>query len=289
MTSLLPKLLFRLLSFLPLRYLQRFGATLGRAIFAMSQPYAALTKDNLRQAQLARNEQEYAALLRQTAAEAGKSIAELPWIWCRPVGEVCAMVRRCDGWEHVETARAQGKGIIFLTPHWGCFEITSLYIGQRLPLTILYRSPKLAWLEHIMRAGRARGKVHLATADIGGVRLLFKALKRGEGIGLLPDQVPTKGEGEWVEFFSRPAYTMTLIGRLAKGSNASILMIYAERLGDGAGYNLNVEPLSVDFSKSVPRQINAALERVIAVSPSQYLWSYNRYKIPSGVATPTEQ
>ena len=104
----------------------------------------------------------------------------------------------------------------FLTPHWGCFEITSLYIAQHLPLTNLYSSPKQDWLEAVMRSGRERGMARLATADLSGVRLLFKALKRGEAIGLLPDQVPSQGEGEWVDFFARPAYTMTLSGRLAR-------------------------------------------------------------------------
>jgi KDO2-lipid IV(A) lauroyltransferase len=137
-----------------------------------------------------------------------------------------------------------------------------------------------------MRNGRERGLVRLATADVSGVRTLYKALKRGEAIGLLPDQVPSQGEGEWVDFFARPAYTMTLSGRLAQTSGASVLLAYAERLPHGAGYNLRFELLSLDFSKSVPLQINAALERVIAISPAQYVWSYNRYKIPRGVMPP---
>ncbi len=286
MTSFLFNVIFRLLSSLPLRWLHGLGSLLGRMTFAMSKQYAARTEENLLQAHLAMDEKHYATLLDQTVAEAGKSIVELPWLWSKPLGEVCATVQHCQGWEHVEAAHRRGKGIIFLTPHWGCFEITALYIGQRLPLTSLYRSPKQSWLEHVMRSGRERGLAHLATADISGVRLLYKALKRGEAIGLLPDQVPSQGEGEWVDFFARPAYTMTLSGRLAQASGAAVLLVYAERLPFGAGYNLYFEPLPLDFSKSVPLQINASLERVISTSPTQYLWSYNRYKIPPGVQPP---
>ena len=286
MTSFLFKLIFRLLSGLPLRWLHGLGALLGYFTFTLSKQYAARTQENLRLAHLATDEKRYAILLKQTIAEAGKSIAELPWIWGRPLEQVCATVQSCLGWDHVETANARGKGIIFLTPHWGCFEITSLYIGQHLPLTNLYSSPKQGWLDAVMRNGRERGLARLATADISGVRLLFKALKRGEAIGLLPDQVPSQGEGEWVDFFSRPAYTMTLSGRLAESSGAAVLLVYAERLPHGKGYKLSFDPLALDFSKSVPLQINAALERVIAISPAQYLWSYNRYKVPSGVAPP---
>jgi KDO2-lipid IV(A) lauroyltransferase len=286
MTSFLFKLISHLLSSLPLRWLHGLGALLGHITYAMSRQYAARTQENLRQAHLAKDEKHFATLLNQTIAEAGKGIVELPWVWGRPLQQVCAMVKHCQGWEHVEAARARGKGIIFLTPHWGCFEMTSLYIAQHLALTNLYRSPKQDWLGKVMRSGRERGLARLATADVSGVRLLYKALKRGEAIGLLPDQVPSEGEGEWVDFFARPAYTMTLSGRLAQSSGATVLLVYAERLSRGAGYKLSFEPLSLDFSKSVPQQINAALERVIAISPAQYLWSYNRYKIPSGVLPP---
>lgn len=287
MTSFFFNLIFRSLACLPLRWLHGLGALLGRIIFWASHQYAHRTKENLRLANLFDDEQHYAALLKAAISEAGKSITELPWIWSRPLDQVCATVRSCLGWEHVEAAHALGKGIIFMTPHWGCFEVISLYIGQQLPLTSLYRSPKQDWLGKVMRSGRERGLVQLATADVSGVRALFKALKRGAAIGLLPDQVPSQGEGEWANFFARPAYTMTLSGRLAQSSGAAVLLAYAERLPRGAGYKLRFEPLPLDFSESVPAQINAALERVIARAPAQYLWSYNRYKIPPGVAPPT--
>lgn len=292
MTSFFFKIIFRLLAGLPLGWLHSLGALLGRIIFAVSAPYAERTRENLRQAHLTVDENHYAKVLDQAIAEAGKSIVELPWLWGKPLGQVCAKVKICEGWQHIEAALAYGKGIVFFTPHWGCFEITSLYVGQFFSVTCLYRPPKQRGLEKIVRAGRERGLVRLATADISGVRTLYKALKRGQAIGLLPDQVPSQGEGEWVNFFGRPAYTMTLGGRLAQTSGATVLLAYAERLPKGVGYKLSFEPLPLDFSKSLPLQINAALERVIAISPAQYLWSYNRYKIPRGVQPPkavTEQ
>jgi KDO2-lipid IV(A) lauroyltransferase len=231
-------------------------------------------------------EVEYRSVLSATIAEAGKGITELAWVWARPYDEVVGKVRECVGLEHIIAAQARGKGIIFLTPHLGCFEISALYAAQRVPITVLYRPPKLGWLEGVMRGGRERGQARLAKADIGGVRLLYKALKRGEAVGLLPDQVPSRGEGEWADFFGRPAYTMTLAGRLAESSNATVLIAYSERLPHGEGYVIHVEPLLLDFSVPVPQQVNAALERVIRACPAQYLWSYNRYKIPRDVRPP---
>jgi len=287
-TPFLFKILFRLLASLPLRWLHALGALLGHLTFKFSANYAARTRENLRQANVAKDEDHFTALLKQTSSEAGKGIVELPWVWLNPFEQVCATVTSCHGWEHMEAAHERGNGIILLTPHWGCFELVALYAAQHFPITSLYRSPKQDWLEKIMRDGRERGLAKLATADIKGVRILSKALKSGEVIGMLPDQVPGNGEGEWVEHFGRPAYTMTLSGRLAQKSKAAIILSFAERLPKGEGYVLRYEPLALDYSKPLPIQINAALERVISISPAQYLWSYNRYKVPSGVLPPEE-
>ena len=287
MSAFLFKTVFRLFALLPLRALHGLGALLGRLTYAASAQYAARTRENLRQAGITEDEARYRSVLSATIAEAGKGIAELPWVWGRPYDKVLGAVRECVGLEHIVAAQQRGKGIIFLTPHLGCFEISALYAAQRVPITVLYRPPKLGWLEGVMRGGRERGQAKLAKADVGGVRLLYKALKRGEAVGLLPDQVPSRGEGEWADFFGRPAYTMTLAGRLAQSSGATVLIAYSERLLHGEGYVIHVEPLSLDFAAPVPQQINVALERVIRACPAQYLWSYNRYKIPRGVSAPT--
>ena len=184
---------------------------------------------------------------------------------------------------NIQAAQATGKGIVYLTPHLGCFEMCAQYLAQNASLTVLYRQPRLRWLEEVMVRGRKRGQAKLAKADMSGVRLLYKALKRNEAIGLLPDQVPSQGEGEWANFFGRPAYTMTLVGRLAQASDASVVLVSAERQAKGAGYVIHFEPLSLDYSLSVPQQINTALEKMIQAYPAQYLWSYNRYKVLHGM------
>ena len=286
MAAFLLQSVFHLLALLPLRVLHSLGALLGHLTYAVSAQYAARTRENLRQSGIVADEIRYRSVLSAAIAEAGKSITELAWIWGRPYDEVLGKVQECIGLEHIVAAQARGKGMIFLTPHLGCFEISALYAARRVPITVLYRPPKLGWLEGVMRGGRERGQAKLAKADVGGVRLLYKALKRGEAVGLLPDQVPSRGEGEWVDFFGRTAYTMTLAGRLAESSGATVLIAYSERLPHGQGYVIHVEPLLLDFAAPVPLQINAALERAIRACPGQYLWSYNRYKIPRGVNAP---
>ena len=281
--------LFNLTACLPLGALHRVGALLGWATYWLSGKYARRLRENLRYEMGSCSEENFRKVLSSSVAEAGKGVAELPWLWRRPLAEVVASVKTCDGWEHVEAARARGKGIIFLTPHLGCFEISATYAAKSIPITVLYRPPKLAWLEQVMRGGRERGQMRLARTDVGGVRLLYKALKRGEAIGLLPDQVPGKGEGEWADFFGRPAYTMTLVGRLAESSGAAVLMAYVERLPKGAGYAIHFMPLEFVPDIPITKQINAALEKVVHACPTQYLWSYNRYKVPAGVEPPKQQ
>ncbi|MBI5891957.1 MAG: lysophospholipid acyltransferase family protein [Nitrosomonadales bacterium] len=279
-------ILFDVLARLPLSVLHRIGALFGWVTYLFSKRYSFRLRENLHEAGLARSESETKKLLHTNIREMGKGVMELPWVWRRPFEKVVAGVRQCHGWEHFEAAQAQGNGVIVLTPHIGCFEVIGLYIASHMPITCMYRPPRWKFLDTLMHEGRERGQMKLAPTDLGGVRQLLKALKKGQAIGILPDQVPGNGEGEWVPFFGRPAYTMTLIGRLVEASGAAVVMCASERLPPGEGYALHFTPLSFDTNSSIPRQMNAALEAVIRNHPEQYLWSYNRYKVPRGALPP---
>jgi KDO2-lipid IV(A) lauroyltransferase len=216
-------------------------------------------------------------------AETGKGVTELIAVWFGTDEKVSGLVR-CDTWSVVEEARRGGKGLIFLTPHLGCFEISALYGAQRLPITVLYRPPKLRWIEPLMVAGRSRWQSTVAPATLRGVRTLYKALQRGEAVGLLPDQAPGVGEGVWAEFFGRPAYTMTLVTRLQKATGAAVIMAFAERLPRGAGYHLHLQAVPIDNLDEAA--LNRAIEALVRSCPAQYLWGYNRYKVPAGAGKP---
>lgn len=277
---------FDLLARLPLSVLHRIGATLGWIVYYWSGPYAARMRENLQRAGVANSPEGLQQILRANIREAGKGVMELPWVWRRPLPQVVSNVKQCYGWEYVEAGLAQKKGVIVLTPHLGCFEVIGLYVAARTAMTCMYRPPRWKFLDILMHQGRERGQMKLAPTDLGGVRQLLKALKRGEIIGVLPDQVPGNGEGEWATFFGRPAYTMTLIGRLIQSSGATVVMSDVERLPEGNGYVLRFSPVSFDGTRSVPQQMNDALQDVIRTRPEQYLWSYNRYKVPRGAPQP---
>ena len=278
--------IFNLLASMPLWLLHRLGGLLGWMAYKQSGSYAECMRENLSRAWQDRPEAEFHTLLNANIIEAGKGMVELAWVWRRPLEQVLAKIKECHGWELVEATLASGKGLVMLTPHLGCFEIIALYVGARMPMTSMYRVPRQAWMDTVVRQGRERGQMKLARADIGGVRTLYKALKRGEVIGILPDQVPGNGEGEWVPFFGRPAYTMTLVTRLLESSGAAVIMCIAERLPRGEGYILRFTPLELNAGLPVTLQINHAVEATVRSCPAQYLWSYNRYKVPSGVQPP---
>ena len=220
--------------------------------------------------------------------EQGKGMTELAIAWTAPVDRLYSLVSACSGWEHVDAAKARQRAIIFVTPHLGCYDIAGRYLESRIPVTALFRPPKQAWLEPLMQAGRVRGGASTATADAGGVRTMLKALKAGGNIIILPDQVPAPGQGGggvWADFFGRPAYTMTLLPRLAASTDATVLFFFAERLPSGTGDHVHIEPMTEGFSTDrqiAARQTNAMVERLVMMAPAQYLWGYNRYKQPAG-------
>jgi KDO2-lipid IV(A) lauroyltransferase len=264
---------------LPLRVLHGIGAGLGAAVAVFSANNRRMTQDNLRLA-------GFDVTAKQALRENGRAVLELAWVWLRPTPQVMRRVS-VIGQEHLDTALAKGKGFIILTPHMGCFEVIAQYFAAQAPFTALYRPPRQAWMKPLVEDTRARHNLHLAPADSKGVRMMLKALKRNEGIGLLPDQVPGNGEGAWVNWFGTPAYTMTLPAKLARSTGAPIVMTVALRKPKSAGFVIHFAPFTGELigdDAADARSINAAIETAVALAPVQYWWSYNRYKAPPGPA-----
>jgi KDO2-lipid IV(A) lauroyltransferase len=289
------KLLLRPLARLTLRANHAVGACLGRLVFRFSPRYRHRLLENLASSGLCPSPEAVRALAKENAAEIGKGATELVWALFRPIEEVAATVKSLDGWEAVEKLHAAGRPIVFVIPHLGGYDIAGRYLWTRLPILAMYKPHKLFWFDQMMREGRNRGAApdgtNVAPATMAGVRMLLKHLRRGGCSIVLPDQVPGQGEGEWVEFFGRPAYTMTLVGRLQEASNAALVFCYAERLPLGQGFALHLSPLDEPLPqdrRAAARLVNARVEKLVATCPSQYLWGYNRYKRPAG-APPAPQ
>jgi KDO2-lipid IV(A) lauroyltransferase len=275
--------IFRLLAWLPLPVVHNLGAAVGLLVWLCSPATRQQLAANMAQAGVL-------AFRRAAVIESGKSLLELPRMWLRPHAKTLQDIVQVVGWEYAQQAMDKQRGVIFLNPHLGNFEISGLFLASRLPMTALFRPPRQAWLTRIMTQGRAQS-IRMVPTDLSGVRRLLKALRSGEAIGILPDQVPAAGEGLWVPFFGRAAWTMTLASRLAE-NGATVLLTWAQRLDYGAGYVMHILPLSSPLSGTLHErttQINQEMERLILTCPAQYLWAYNRYKQPEGVALPEER
>jgi KDO2-lipid IV(A) lauroyltransferase len=272
------EIVLRPLAWLPLRWLHVLGAGVGWLAYLLSPRYSARLDQNLKQSGLFPQEAEYRRARRRAIAEAGKITVEVLAIWLKPPSRVMGYFREVRHYDLIQNARDAGRGIVLLTPHLGCFEIAGFYFGQRLPLTVLYRPPRKRWLQALMIRGRQRGRTELATTDLAGVRKLLRALRNGEAVGMLPDQAPRFGDGVWAPFFGRPALTMTLTSRLQRATGAVAFMVFAERLPRGTGYRLHIEQLQDPVQDEAG--LNRAVEAMIRRRPEQYLWGYDRYKVP---------
>lgn len=283
--------LFKLLARLPLPLLHGIGIALGWLIYWAPGRHSERMRNNLFESGLCTAGRDCKRLLRQSIGEAGKAIVELLPVWLRPYDKVLKLVKGTSGWEHIDAARAAGKGIILIGPHVGCFEIINLYYAAQHPFTAMYKPPRKQILDGLMLAGRQRGHAALVPTDLSGVRAQLAALKRHEAIGILPDQVATGGDGVWAPFLGRPAYTPTLVASLQRKTGAAAFFVAAERLSWGRGYHLHVFPLDPPLPEDktvAATRINQGVEDIVRRFPAQYMWSYNRHKRPGGVALPDD-
>ncbi|MBT0569465.1 lysophospholipid acyltransferase family protein [Curvibacter sp. CHRR-16] len=271
------RVLFLITARFPLCFLHCCGWWMGWLIFLLSPSYRRHFLLQVRQAQVGWRQWLPAV------GHSGKLVAELPRIWLgKPVPA------RWANPEVVQQTLQQGLGAVLLTPHCGSFEATAQLYARDFgvvgnPLTVLFRPSRQAVLTDIVSQSRQRPGMRTAPTSLAGVKQLIKALRAGESVGILPDQVPPQGQGVWAPLFGRDAYTMTLAARMAAQTGAPMLWLWGERLPWGRGFVVHAIPgpnlagLDVQEACGV---LNASMEPVVRQAASQYLWGYNRYKQP---------
>ncbi len=273
-------------SLLPLGLARALGGLLGMLTWLLSSKYRRRFRDNWLiarshfQAKLEPSLRPPSMV--RAVAQAGCLAAELPAIWCNSKTVDRMSV---EGWDLVERLLAQGRGLIVLTPHLGAFELGARAFARRHPITVLYRPSPSPTMERLLQRFRPADQLRAVPANGQGVRSLLRTLKSSGVIGILPDQVPSQGEGVWASFFGRPAYTMTLPVRLAQATKAPLVWVLAVRRPGGwslvfKAWGLGeARPLDEANSTALDVQaMNHQLEDLIALAPEQYLWGYNRYR-----------
>lgn len=269
----------RLVARLPLGAAQSLGAVLGWFMLHLPNKQRRNALINIR---LCFPELDEAAALdfrRRSLREYGKTYFEIAYLWLAEADRVLGLVREVVGAEHLQ--REPGRGVIVLSPHLGAWELAGLYLSSLGPTTTLYK-PQPA-LDRLIAEARARRGAMLVPTSPQGIRQLLQALRRGEYVGVLPDQEPRGDRGAvFAPFFGVPAYTMLLVSRLARKTAASVVFMIAERLPKGEGYRIHCVPApeGIDSEDEVTAAtaLNRGVEACVRICPEQYVWSYKRFR-----------
>jgi KDO2-lipid IV(A) lauroyltransferase len=217
-------------------------------------------------------------LLREHFRDVGIGLFEFARAWWGEVGPLRPGLR-VEGLEHLEAARAGGRGVIVVSGHFTTLEIAARLMCDYAPLAGMYRPHDQGAMEWAVKRGRLR----YATAMFGReeLRPALRHLKQGGLLWFAPDQDTRRGDSVFVPFFGRPAYSLTSTHQLARLSGAAVIAFAHERRADG-GYTLRLAPAFADFpSKDATvdtARVMAAIEAMVRQVPSQYLWIHRRFK-----------
>ncbi len=273
--------LYRRAARLPLPIAHAFGAVIGVLAWLVPNRFARRTRFHIVRClpELGRLAQE--RLVFRALVESGKAAAEVPVLWSGPAARVERLVREVRGEDDWQRALAGGKGVVAASLHLGAWEMAGIEYARRHPIVSMYRPQGNSW-DDVMKRGRERTGARLVPSDRGGVRELFEALRRGDSIGILPDQDPPEGSGAFAPFFGIAAHTPVLAPRLARRTGAAVLYVFAERLSWGRGFVLHVIPAPSEVADADDARacaaLNRGLEQCIRRFPAQYWWAYARYR-----------
>lgn len=223
-------------------------------------------------------------LLREHFAALGIGLFEFARAWWGSV----APLRRgltLEGLEHLQAARAAGRGVIVVSGHFTTLEVCGRLLCDHVPLAGMYRPHAEPAMEWAVKRGRLRYAAAMFTKQ--ELRPAVKHLKAGGLLWYAPDQDPSRGEAVFVPFFGRPAHSLTSTHQLARLSGAAVLAFAHQRRADGS-YHLRLSPAFADFPSDDPvadtTRVMAAIEHMARAAPAQYLWIHRRFKRqPDGV------
>lgn len=282
MTAALLRAAIRAIGWLPLPLGRALGWAGGQLLWLLPNRVRATTRANVERCYPALATAARRRLVRRSLGHLGQTLVDSCWTWSRSGAAIRRAVVAVEGGELLDEARRSKQGVILVSPHIGCWEMVGAYCAQRLALTALYRPPRLAAMEAVVTAGRQRTGARLVPTDARGIRALHRALRAGEAIGILPDQAPRPGQGVIAPFFGQPVRTMTLLSRLARSSDARVLICVMERLPRGNGFRLHVraagDAIKAAEETRAAAAVNREVERSIALCPEQYMWSYRRFR-----------
>jgi len=277
----------RLIGKLPLYVLHSCGSCLGWLLWIIPNPARRKAIFTLQAAFPKITHEERLALAQRELKEAGKAIFEVAKIWTDSPENTLSLIRQIHGEDLFQSALDSERGLIIAAPHLGCWEILNYYLASKTRLTLAYSAPKIFALEELLLKSRGAAQVEQVRADGGGVRTLYKRLKAGQVVGILPDHQPKRGEGEFAPFFGENALTMVLLSRLAERTGANVIFSFAKRLPKGMGFDVYFLHALPDIANphlpTAVAALNRGVEDCVKLAMPQYQWHYKRYSVrPTG-------
>ena len=267
---------------LPLRVFRALGGGLGWLFWVTRSRKRRIVEANLALARPELATDAHRCLARACVRECGISLAEVFGIWTHP-RRTLARVREVRGIELFDAALAAQRGLILCAPHLGSWEVANYWLGARTPFATFYTQPRYLQAEALLRRLREGGARIQFPIDESGVRRVFRHLKDGGVVSIMPDHVPRAG-AVVVPFFGVPALTMTLLPRLAQRTGAAVLMLFVERLPRGFRVHFRAPPpqLCEPDPHTACTAMNAAVEACVRDAFAQYQWNYKRFKGDTG-------
>lgn len=273
--------LLRALSLLPLPVAHAIGATSGQALYFTASRMRRVALTNLRLCFPEMSEPERRRLARAGFRELGKQLLETGIIWFGRRERLQRLVLNPEALDELAGHWPQDRGLILAGPHLGNWDFTGLYINSRFTLHHLYRPPRQPELEPLLTEARERGGGRSLPATPNGIRTLYKALRGGGLVGILPDQ-EARGSGVFAPLFGVPARTMTLLNQMAAKTGAPVVFCFMQRLPWGRGFRMRLVPAPPDIDHPDPEiaaaALNKGVEHCVRLAPEQYQWTYKRFR-----------
>ena len=283
MKFILIRSILTIMSYLPLSIIRLIGSFIGAVAIAFSKNTSKRLRSNLMAAKMC-NENNLESMARSAASEWGKTIVETFCLWHRSLSYNAKLVVKAKNYELVESSVLGNSPVIFLTPHLGNFEVALKYTASKLSyykFTVLYKPSKIKWLNQIMVNGRAETNIEPVTTSKSGVMALLKGLRANGIVGILPDSVAShKDSGVWVDFFGKKVFATTLAAKLLLMPNIVSFIVASYRVK--GGFEVEYIPFTPKHNDvvAVVQEIYKAIEEMVLKSPSQYYWSYDRFRVP---------
>lgn len=273
---------------LPLRWLMALGRAAGVAAFHLARRRRHITDVNLALCFPERSPTERRRLARASFVHTGVSLAEMVLVWLNP-GRSVAQRFSIGGRENLESALAQGRGVILLAGHFSCIDIASEPVASVVDLDVMYRenkNPVWEWLQV-----RGRGRYFERVIERDDTRRVLRSLREGRAVWYAADQDYGRRHSVFAPFFGIPAATITATARLARFNRSPVVLFTQYRDLKTLTWEMRFHPALDGFPSgdevADATRINQVIEAAIRRHPEQYLWAHRRFKTrPPGEATP---